>query len=1005
MISATSTSIRLFTLVKAAALGAVLSEAWYLGTNFQPQATVLLSIHSCTPFITVAGLSLLVSFLYVERTHISLVRVLRSGRFDVLFAFCFGCAISVLLGGIGTSVYRAWSLSLTANQFGVICLIPIGLLISLFLGQLTSALGRPRPSVSSFFLDDKPIDHASQDLLNVADSARRFADLVLNHNSQRSVVFGIDAPWGIGKSTFINLCKERWLTLRAANVVIYDFNPIKYEDSKNLTSVFVDGLIRAIRNHSYIPDLSVQLSRYSRLLQGARARLPIIDVEILANTDTADEALASLDAALSLLGAKVIIIVDDLDRLTLAAAKQILYTIKKSFSLPNVSYVLAYDTENIGALEAEAPDADKLTEFLEKFINIKVGLYIESSNLIRYVSDNLAAALSGNSQADPQLVSRAIAGLVDILKSKDYHKYHLYIGDVRKIKRLINTILLLAIDRTDFENTDFNREDLIHLLLIYINYPAIFRDIYDSETEGRYGLFSVVSPDDTAHPDFRKAAQSGAAQFPYKNSLAYRRYRKKLRPVQRFLIDRVFNEAVRLNNEKIGQVSEEARTSFACFNGSGGGGRNLEQYLHLIVRLTAPQSDTQYHFYLNKKNEIVEGRSIAEVLSDPEFAWTKRESARDQLWRVVVNSTRDITHTLGTLLIGQIMRTITDYCLLEDATVGIGLRQHLPFYLVKLLDACGWSGPEGDRGPNTPENISEIADWILCEGRHKTDGVIITLSGSDRGILGFYDLLVFRLYCSADRGGDTFNLQRALILRGNPSARTDGLTKDLALNEMREISQRIFSQFKAIYIVNGINIFDVIDELSESELCGKYLPYVQERRANGELEAFDTLIAALKSQLMTFITYQLGASRAEFGVPCGYYDVTGSADGKGISAAINAYLFDVCFNSQIAKRNYEHFLDYLLMNFSSTFGGGPRRYIPSADEFTKTIHRHLIADYWERNRAEILMERYTNRDRVVWTRNYRVTYRDHLEGVFEVLDSLVDEQGAIEPVTPNAAPD
>src|SRR3990167_3052215 len=77
---------------------------------------------------------------------------------------------------------------------------------------------------------------------------------------------------------------------------------------------------------------------------------------------------------------------------------------------------------------------------------------------------------------------------------------------------------------------------------------------------------------------------------------------------------------------------------YACFNGGWTNARNLEEYLNLIVKLSKPQKNTQYRFYLNCKNEIVAGKTVEEVLSKEEYLYSKSENAHEQFWRVVTNS-------------------------------------------------------------------------------------------------------------------------------------------------------------------------------------------------------------------------------------------------------------------------------------------------------------------------------------------------------------------------------
>ena len=73
---------------------------------------------------------------------------------------------------------------------------------------------------------------------------------------------------------------------------------------------------------------------------------------------------------------------------------------------------------------------------------------------------------------------------------------------MRKLKRFVNAALMMQIEKTDFAKTDFNRRDLVNLILLHLNYPGLFRQIYAEETEGRSGLFSAKRSFDAGEVKF-----------------------------------------------------------------------------------------------------------------------------------------------------------------------------------------------------------------------------------------------------------------------------------------------------------------------------------------------------------------------------------------------------------------------------------------------------------------------------------------------------------------------
>lgn len=952
----------------------------------------------------------LLLYLVIRGVPVEVIKIIKSRRIDILLIFLFGLVSSLYLGGIGLSIYQNIVNILTPQQILVIFFLPFVVILSILIRFLHLLITSSKQREGSFFINDGEKSTKEEDLLNIYETAEKFAERVLNQNSPESLVFGVDAPWGIGKSTFINFCREYWLQKHRENTVVYVFSPLKYEDRENLLERFVDGLINAIQKDRFIPEIKPIVSRYAKLIKNVKGSFwGLLNIEFSDSTYSVDDAFDDLQVVLSATHKKTIVIIDDLDRLSLKAVKELLFTIKKSFTLPNVSYILCYDAENINSLEQEKPDLDKISEFLEKFVNVKVSLFLDSEKLSSYVTANLKNILPGNSQADPVLVSMAIGGLKNIFNSNHYSSYTPFIGDIRKIKRLINTVLLLDIEKTDFENSDINGYDLIHLLLIYINYPNVFRKIYNSETNGKKGFFSLLGSEyDEGYPPKERDSISSSSRLDrkYANSIYYTEYLKTINENARFLLNKTFSVEERLGEEKInrrGDIPPEISSSYACFNGDAwsSGGRNLEAYLRLIVESAKPQTVDQYTFYRNRKNDLVTGKTIEEIFTNNSDVFTpeKGESPHKQLWKMVVNSAHDFNYQLGNNLITHLVGHMSDYSHIDDEDIDLGLRHSLCFYLAQLLDQAGWVDENGEHKNNFDENITEIAERILGEGRHKKNGILDALILDDRGVLGLYDLLIFRLYCSADRGGDLFNLSRSLAKHGNSNAPVDGSTTIIAIEEMREISQRVFKIFNSKYIKQKKNIFDEIDKISVNEAVGKFREYLDEKIKSNETLSADELLAHLKARIKIFVVYQMASSSTAHGITCGYYDKTGIKKDQNkigeIGEAINEYLFGVCFNPGKKKKNqqnYEHFLDYLLMSFSSIFEGvRGKTYAPHINEFTRALSKERLKAYWKENHTKVKELKFEDKDKSVAAGNYVANYKEDLLAVYKILDELISK--------------
>ncbi|MDO8569524.1 MAG: P-loop NTPase fold protein [bacterium] len=1000
-------------LIKTTFLGILSAEMWGVSLALSDKVNKWIFLNdyeSVALKLCIVGIILLFIYLLARGIFSDTKKIIKSGRIDVLTAFIFGIWLSVACGGF----FSVWATriisSLNITQTLTIVSGPFILGVLVMLRQLILIWGEKKRDSS--FIADKELDKKEADLLNFSGKAERFAEQVFNGGSPESFVFGVDAPWGIGKSTFINFCKEYWEEKYARQVVVYKFSPLRYLGTANLLEIFIDGLIHAIQKDSFIPEIKPLISRYARLLKEiGRFSLFGLTLPSLAVDYTADEACEDLGAVLKRFPKKVIIVIDDLDRISFEEIKDILFVIRKSFAFPNVSYVICYDTENIGILEAETPDIEKVGEFLEKFVNIKISLYLDRKDLENYVSENLEKALA-TSIVDPLPVRQAVGGLLDIYQSSAYHRYLPFIGDVRKLKRLINTVMMFDLQSTNFQSSDFDKKDLINLLLIYIHYPSVFRKIYDTETKGGRGFFSLVIPYDDGYPKDQTAGQSRSSfsDSSYKNSTYYHNYLKKFpeNSHQRFLLDQVFNVEVRLKTDKNGlygndyanidKIPEDVRTSLACFNGGWTNGRNLETYLDLIVNLSKPEDIGQHRFYMAWREKVINKTTpIASVFADPKFAYAQGEYTREKLWRILVNNARELPSDIAKKIITYLLDTIPEYSLLEmgDPNSGMGLRHNLDYFLTRLLNDAGWTDPTGKHSNNVEPHIAEIAEWVFGDGRHVDNGVLAKLSEESRGVLGIHDLMLFRLSCNADRGGDIFDLTRAIAHHSNENAPTQGDTRIIVVEEMREISQKVFEIFNARYILPKKNIFEELDTLKTTDLVGKYDEFLKQKISDGTFQAtaIEKKTIELKTRVGSFILYQIANTEINLGVGCGFYDPAGTEDKHTIRDFINDYLFDYCFDPKDAK-NAEYFIDYLFRNFASAFASAREdglKYVPSINEFTKVLDKVKLATFWQTHGKTFKDLKLEDKEKVVFVGNDEASYKKYVPKVYGVLDDNVTE--------------
>lgn len=960
---------------KPLVIGFIAAEVWriafYLGSNFAP------TLSDVGPWVTFSGL-LFISILcllyaYKRGAFAAAARMGQSRRFDLLVAIGVGIWTNTLSA---PWLDKPHDVLKNADPYwapAILVLLCIMLLSSL----VRYYWPRPKKTVpQQYFIADEEIGAKKDDLLESESLAKSFAETVLDSGAHPGLIFGVEGPWGVGKTSFINLAENYW---EKANdrVIVCRFEPLRYASEPDLADRLIRDLSGEIQNKVFAPEFRPAASRYSKLIKGkADVSFLGFKLSLEPSQETVDELLDDINEVLKRIGRRVIVVIDDLDRLDVETVNNVLFATRQTFKLSQATYVLCYDTEVLAGSKEEGLRA---REFLEKFVTVKMSLFVDSSSIRDFLRRDWQKAENhhGLIPSDTMVkLGAVLSELADILDGELAAKYLPLVGDMRKVKRFVNAMLLMQIEKSELGRTDFNKRDLINLMLLHLYYPGLFRRIYAEETQGRTGVFSVRREwgDDC-----------------FKNSSEFSDLLKKHPETAEFLLKQLFDvKELQLSASSL--VDEAVLASRACFNYESF--RNLENYLKLIVRFAKPEPQETFVLYQQAVERVRNGTPIAKVLTSPDFLLERGEHAHDQFWRVLVNQSSSLTQTVADDAIGTLIDYLPHYSSIQS--FDRGLRQRSIYSLLLLLDRAGWDWGRGlgSHPENTLENRIEIARRVLGEGAYDKASLIRCLVSDDRGALGWNDLMLFRLHCSADRGGQLYNLQSGLILHIDKNAKTDGLVSDLALMGMRELSQEVFALFKRDYIEPQHNFFSEVEKTPDNAFLAGGQASSREKLKKSEISLAQR-ISMTRSDIKTFVIYQLSNCLRPHGsgVGCGFYDERGDACGGGIAKLMNEYVFEVCFNPDFDEDNILHFLDYCLSNLVHSYfvGEGNRGYIATKTGLVGGLDPKAMGRYWSLYRDLIRRWEPQNQERHIITSNYTASYREDLEEVFDVLDDLAAE--------------
>ena len=892
-------------------------------------------------------------------------RMLLSRRIDLLMFVVLGYLVSTFVAPDLAPLYAAadrlpWFWSPTV-LLGLLTLVGSG---------LKQGRGAKQSELQQLkLLTDTEIDDQTRDGLSVAGQAERFADTVLAANGNTSLVFGVDGPWGIGKTSFLNLAEKRWVHEAGGSIIVFKFQPLRYANDTDLSERLIRELCATLQQQVFAPEFLPAANRYSRMLKG-KADLSFLGFKLSLepSNETVDEMLEDIEAVLGRVGRRLIVIIEDLDRLDAKLVNNVLFTVRRTLNLTQATYILCYDTE---MLVAGKDEGTRAREFLEKFITVKFSLFLEGKSIAKFLRSEWDPKSAGSQlvpSGSKKFLSLVLEEVAKILEGQETKHYMPLLGDMRKIKRFVNAMVMMRLPDQDIERSDFQYRDLINLVLIHLFYPGLFRRIYAEESEGRVGIFSLQRGDDKDTANLANSDEFGEIL-------------KGLEAPAAHLLRQLFDVRTLGFTSYKRPTTGDFRTR-ACFNT---GSKNLENYLALIVRLVVPAPEATYRLYIEAVQAIIRGdKQVSAVLQDDEFSLSRGDKTHSQFWDVLVNEADQLSRVAADQVISTLVAYLPRYSC-HDRT-DYSLRQQSVSSLARLLDRAGFSEPRNGR-PRDSADAGEIGQRIFGHASYHPKAIIDQLVAADRGPLGWNDLMLFRLRCSIDRGGNLHSLYSGLLRYEDVNAVVTGVVGVLATNSMRRLSQEIFKRFRTVFIDGKLSFFAAVNEVSDEEVFGDAGP------PDGmDTEQLTESVAVARSIVKDFVIYQLTNSSAsnQSGVGCGFYDEAGSADGAGIAKLMKRYLLYFCFNPLVHESNALEFGDFCLRNMRQSLFESMGERTPAVAEaaLAKFWTTDELAKYWS-TFGPTMKKKLRNLDRSVISSNYKTTYSESMPFFFAALDRLV----------------
>jgi hypothetical protein len=230
------------------------------------------------------------------------------------------------------------------------------------------------PNASHIDGTDAPIRSLGEDRLGRRSFAQALAAEVMAAPAGRGYVMGLTGPWGSGKTSILNMTVD---ALGDQATVIH-FNPWMFSGTEALVSSFFAEIGKQLdKKEAKLKGIAGKLATYGQLLSplagvvgvGTAVQGAATVLQALSAAPSVFEQHQELRDMLEELDKRLVVVVDDVDRLRPNEVLDIVRLVRLVGDFPNTLYLLAFDRGRVEECLGEG-DPQRGRAYLEKIVQV-----------------------------------------------------------------------------------------------------------------------------------------------------------------------------------------------------------------------------------------------------------------------------------------------------------------------------------------------------------------------------------------------------------------------------------------------------------------------------------------------------------------------------------------------------------------------------------------------------------------------------------------------------------
>ncbi|MGH9412568.1 MAG: P-loop NTPase fold protein [Terriglobales bacterium] len=373
-------------------------------------------------------------------------------------------ATSLLLGalcGVGWIGWRLWAGPSESYVRLAICLIAA---LALF---AVAASVRARPTLKPDAGNEEreaPISNSEEDLFGLDHFIDALASTVLHGPN---TVVALAGALGSGKSSALNLLDEK-LRKEKPEPVVVRFSPWLPPSPGGLATALTRSIASALSERFVSPSAWLGLRSFARAITVGAAGF-WVRIEETLTSRSQDDDLRRLANALARLPVRLVVLLDEIDRMDKAEINELFKIIRGAPGLNNVCFVCALDPETVAHVIRRDGDCalPAARDYLEKFIGIRFSLPLPAAETrCAIVQERLGRIFS-----DQQEATEAIKKI-----ELNWEAYSPLFPSPRSVKTLLTAVKHLKASARG----DVHPLDALNLMALWNRNPAVVAQIAEN---------------------------------------------------------------------------------------------------------------------------------------------------------------------------------------------------------------------------------------------------------------------------------------------------------------------------------------------------------------------------------------------------------------------------------------------------------------------------------------------------------------------------------------------